>query len=142
MQLQLAKQPRSKELFYTKIQIGRIEGIPFGRKYHGIFNKFVALPLEILDKAKPDSLKFHKIVLQKHVAPLKFHDQNARHKFFLILEFLLVFFYLISGNLTCYFLIPLQIEYPNSPVSFFSRTAQMNATNNQQLSIKNSIKDY
>ena len=59
-----------------KIQTGGVEGIHFDRKNPWNFNKFVTLPLEIPNKTsgqnKASPLKIHEIVLQKHVAPLKF----------------------------------------------------------------------
>ena len=51
-----------------------VEGIRFGSKNPGNFNKFVTLPLKILDKTK--STKFHKIMLQKHVTSLKLEDKK------------------------------------------------------------------
>ena len=56
-------------------------GIRFGRKKPWNFNKFVTLPSKILDKNKLHPCKFYKIVLQKHVTPLKFQDQKRRQIF-------------------------------------------------------------
>ena len=76
------------------MQTDGIKDIRFGEKKPWNFNNFVTLPLKIPEKTKCHPCKFHKIVLTKHAALLKFQDHKATpvsQKFFLIIEFPLTF---------------------------------------------------